>query len=132
THAFIKKYGVEVFAQSFVEPLFLLKNREHLKEEIAELKNIAKHSSEKGVLATTIAMRDRPDRTKVLASLTCPVLLIGGKNDATIPYEKLEEQKALSSFIMLEGIDNCGHMGMYEQRDHTRKVLTTFLKNAYN
>jgi pimeloyl-ACP methyl ester carboxylesterase len=127
TITFIHKYGADMFTQSFIEPLFLLKNRQVLKNEIAELKSIAKQSSEKGIVATTIAMRDRPDRTHVLATLTVPVLLIGGKNDATIPIEKLEEQARLSDKITLAEIDECGHMGMYEQKEKTFDALKNFL-----
>jgi len=127
TIAFIQKYGADMFTQSFIEPLFLLKNRQILKNEIAELKSIAKQSSEKGIIATTKAMRDRPDRTHVLASSTIPVLLIGGRNDATIPIDKLKEQAQLSSTIVLAEIDECGHMGMYEQKEKTLDVLKQFI-----
>jgi pimeloyl-ACP methyl ester carboxylesterase len=127
TIAFIHKYGTDMFTQSFIEPLFLLKNRQALKNEIAELKSIAKQSSEKGIIATTVAMRDRADRTHVLASIKIPVLIIGGKNDATIPISKLEELSQLSSVIQLAEIEDCGHMGMYEQKEKTFIVLSEFL-----
>ena len=127
TVAFIQKYGADMFTQSFIEPLFLLKNRQALKNEIAELKSIAKQSSEKGIIATTQAMRDRPDRTHVLATLKIPVLIIGGKNDATIPIAKLEELSQLSSTIQLAEIEDCGHMGMYEQKEKTYHVINEFL-----
>jgi pimeloyl-ACP methyl ester carboxylesterase len=127
TVAFIEKYGADMFTQSFIEPLFLLKNRQTLKNEIAELKLIAKQSSGKGIIATTHAMRDRTDRTHVLATLKIPVLLIGGKNDATIPIAKLEEQSKLSPSIQLAAIEECGHMGMYEQKEKTFEVLNEFL-----
>lgn len=127
TVVFIYKYGADMFTQSFIEPLFLLKNRQTLKNEIAELKSIAKQSSEKGIIATTMAMRDRPDRTHVLAALKIPVLIIGGKNDATIPIAKLEELSQLSTSIQLAEIEECGHMGMYEQKEKTFHVLSAFL-----
>jgi len=127
TIAFIHKYGADLFTQSFIEPLFLLKNRQALKNKIVELKAIAKQSSEKGIIATTEAMRDRADRTHVLETLKIPVLLIGGKNDATIPIAKLEELSQLSATIYLAEIEDCGHMGMYEQKEKTYQVLNEFL-----
>lgn len=132
TIAFIQKYGADMFTQSFIEPLFLLKNRQTLKNEIAELKSIAKESSEKGIIATTKAMRDRPDRTHVLASSTIPVLLIGGRNDATIPIDKLAEQAHLSPMVSLSEIEECGHMGMYEQKEKTFAALNDFLAHSFN
>lgn len=128
TVAFIQKYGADMFTQSFIEPLFLLKNRQVLKNEIAELKLIAKQSSEKGIIATTLAMRDRRDRTHVLAALKIPVLIIGGKNDATIPIDKLEALSNLSPIIQLAAVEECGHMGMYEQKEKTFDVLAAFLR----
>lgn len=129
TIGFIHKYGADLFTQAFIEPLFLLKNRAVLKEEIAVLKLIAKQSSEKGIIATTVAMRDRIDRTHVLAALKMPVLIIGGKNDATIPIAKLEALSQLSPTIRLAAIEDCGHMGMYEQKEKTFETLNDFLKH---
>lgn len=128
TIAFIQKYGADLFTQSFIEPLFLLQNRAALKDQIAMLKRIAKQSSEQGIIATTLAMRDRPDRTAVLASLSVPVLLIGGKNDATIPIDKLKEQASLSHHITLSEIENCGHMGMFEQKEKTLEQVKIFIE----
>jgi pimeloyl-ACP methyl ester carboxylesterase len=130
TIAFIQKYSADLFTQSFIEPLFLLQNRLALKEEIAMLKRIAKQSSGHGIIATTLAMRDRPDRTAVLASLSVPVLLIGGKNDATIPIDKLKEQARLSGHIQCAEIENCGHMGMFEQKEKTLDVIKNFIKRC--
>jgi pimeloyl-ACP methyl ester carboxylesterase len=128
TIAFIEKYGADMFTQSFIEPLFLLKNRDRLKNDIAELKRIAKQSSQKGIIATTKAMRDRTDRTQVLALATFPILLIGGKNDATIPISSLQKLAQLSPLIDLACIDECGHMGMFEQKEKTFEVLKEFLE----
>jgi pimeloyl-ACP methyl ester carboxylesterase len=128
TIAFIEKYGADIFTQSFIEPLFLLKNRERLKNDIAELKRIAKQSSQKGIIATTKAMRDRTNRTQVLTYTTIPILLIGGKNDATIPISSLEKLTQLSPLIDLASIDECGHMGMFEQKEKTFAVLKGFLE----
>ena len=130
TIAFIEKYGADLFTQSFIEPLFLLQNRVLLKNDIVELKLIAKQSSQKGIIETTKAMRDRTDKTKVLVDSTIPILLIGGKNDATIPISSLETLAQLSSVIELAAIDACGHMGMYEQKEKTFEVLKTFLERA--
>ncbi len=130
TIAFIQKYTADLFTQSFIEPLFLLQNRAALKEEIVMLKRIAKQSAEHGIIATTLAMRDRPDRTAVLADLSVPVLLIGGKNDATIPIDKLKEQALLSGHIQLAEIENCGHMGMFEQKEKTLDVIMGFIKRC--
>ena len=128
TIAFIEKYGADMFTQSFIEPLFLLKNRDRLKNDILELKRIAKQASQQSVIATTKAMRDRADRSHVLAQTTIPVLLIGGKNDATVPISSLQTLAQLSPLINLSSIDECGHMWMYEQKEKTFSVLKEFLE----
>ncbi len=131
TIAFIHKYGADLFTQSFIEPLFLLQNRQLFKNEIVELKAIAKQSSEKGIIATTEAMRDRPDRAHILQTTKVPALLIGGRNDATIPIQKLKELADLSPMITLAEIDACGHMGMYEQKEKTLAAIEKFAALIY-
>ncbi|HVD98199.1 MAG TPA: alpha/beta hydrolase [Cytophagaceae bacterium] len=126
TIAFIEKYGVATFAQSFVPPLFSLRNRERLKSEIEDLVRIAASSSEAGVIETTIAMRDRPDRTSVLKNANVPVLLVVGKKDGTIPLEKNLEQCHLAKHSIVHFIQDAGHMGMIENKEEAQKILQSF------
>lgn len=126
TIAFIEKHGVPAFAQSFVAPLFSLRNRELLRTEIQELIHVAAKSSEHGVIETTKAMRDRPDRSSVLKNSTVPVLLVVGKRDGTIPLEKNLEQAHLAKHSIVHFLAEAGHMGMIENKAETIKILRNY------
>ncbi len=126
TIAFIEKHGVRLFGESFVGPLFSLRNRELLKTEIQELIQVASTSSEIGVIETTKAMRDRPDRTGLLKNVSVPVLFVIGKRDGTIPLEKSLEQCHLPKHSIVHFLQDCGHMGMIENKPETIHILRNF------
>ncbi len=126
TIEFIQKYGVPVFAQSFIPPLFSLQNKTLLKTEIEELIIAASSSSEIGVIETTKAMRDRKERIDVLKKATIPVLFVIGKRDTSIPIEKSLEQCYLPKRNSVHFIENAGHMGMIEEKSETIKILLNF------
>ncbi|MCU0417169.1 MAG: alpha/beta hydrolase [Cytophagaceae bacterium] len=127
TIAFIEKFGVQVFADSFVEPLFYVKNRAALQHEIQEVIGIAGGSSYEGVVETTKAMRDRADRTDVLKTFPHPILFIAGKQDQTIPIEKIMEQVVLPQKSLIQILDEAGHMGMIEKEEETIKMVKNFI-----
>lgn len=127
TIAFIEKHGVPLFAQSFVAPLFSLRNRDRLKTEIEELIQVASSSSEAGVLETTKAMRDRPDRTHVLKQSSLPVLFVAGKKDGSVPLEKSLEQCHLPKHSIVHFLAETGHMGMIESKAETIKILLNYM-----
>jgi pimeloyl-ACP methyl ester carboxylesterase len=123
---FIQKYGVPLFAQSFVPPLFSLGSKGRLKAEIDDLIHTAAASSEQGVIETTKAMRDRKDRTPVLKSVSVPVLFVSGKRDSTVPIEKTLEQCYLPKHSIVHFLEEVGHMGMIENKEGSVKILINF------
>lgn len=127
TIQFIEKHGVEMFAQSFVAPLFYAGNRTRLKEEIEIMTSIAAFSSREGVIEATKAMRDRPDRTDVLKNTSLPVLFIIGKEDTSVPLEKSLEQCHLPGDSTACFLKSTGHMGMFERPDDTIRIIEKFM-----
>ncbi|MFN8417095.1 MAG: alpha/beta hydrolase [Cytophagaceae bacterium] len=128
TIAFIEKYGVQVFADSFVQQLFYPKNRAALAHEISDVISIAGSSSYDGVIETTKAMRDRKDSTHVLKEFSNPILFIAGKNDQTVPVDKVLEQIVLPQKALLQVLDETGHMGMIEKEEETIKMIKGFIE----
>jgi pimeloyl-ACP methyl ester carboxylesterase len=127
TIQFIEKHGVEMFAQSFVAPLFFVGNRTQLKEEIELMTSIAAFSSKEGVIEATKAMRDRQDRTGVLKNTNLPVLFIVGKEDTSVTLEKSLEQCYLPGNSTTCFLSNTGHMGMFERPDDTIRIIEKFM-----
>ncbi len=126
TIAFIEKHGVPMFAESFVAPLFSLRNRDLFKTEIKELIQTAAATSEVGVIETTKAMRDRKDRIEVLKNANVPVLFVVGKLDGAVPLEKSLEQCYLPKHSIVHFLEGTGHMGMIERKQETITILQHF------
>jgi pimeloyl-ACP methyl ester carboxylesterase len=124
---FLQKHGVKVFAHSFVAPLFHLVNRERLKNEIEFMTSIASSSSLEGVIEASMAMRDRKERTDVLKTTQVPVLFIAGKDDSVVPLEKTLEQCSLPKDCYTCFLSDTGHMGMFERKNETIKIIDGFL-----
>lgn len=126
TIEFIERHGVKCFSESFVAPLFSLRNREVFKSDIQQLIQMASSSSEHGVVETTKAMRDRKDQTRLLQQLSIPVLFVAGKLDGAVPLEKTLEQCHLPKQSIVHILEGVGHMGMVEAPKQTMRILRLF------
>lgn len=126
---FLEKNGTEPFAQNFVPSLFAPVNHQKLALQIATVKQMVVQTHDKTAVAYTEAMRDRPERLHVLRKAEFPCMFIAGKEDQAVPYDDLQQQSKLptgsSEFVSLE---NCGHMGMYEQEKKSLDALISFVK----
>lgn len=74
------------------------------------------------------AIASRPDRSQVLRDAPFPVLIIAGKEDKLIPFEKSEPMANLLNdkgrFIAMEGV---GHLGMLENPEEATRLIREFL-----
>jgi len=72
-------------------------------------------------------MRERPDRTAVLAAMPFPVLFIIGMQDKLIPFESCislsEYPRQSYPFILAEA----GHMGMVERPDASARMISWYM-----
>lgn len=125
TLTFLKKHGAAKFVTSFVPQLFPEHRRIELAEAIAQSIEDGKRSSLEGLLAYTVAMRDRKDRMEVLQQFTGPKLLLAGTLDGSVKIESSRAQQgAYTHYNELEGV---GHLGMVEEKEKTLAVVQNFL-----
>lgn len=127
TIAFIEENGVEIFAGSFVPPLFNSESRSKYAEEIAAITKVAKNTDPLAVIETTKAMRDRVDRSHLLSYLELPILYIIGKDDGAVPFEMSMKQCGIPKESIVHILENCGHMGMVEKKEETIKAVDNFV-----
>ncbi|MFB9293779.1 alpha/beta fold hydrolase [Persicitalea jodogahamensis] len=69
------------------------------------------------------AMRDRPDRTHVLAALPFPIVFIVGMDDQVVPFEKVMEQARFPKKIYPFVLADAGHLGMIERPEASARIL---------
>lgn len=120
---FIRRNGVTTFTTNFIEPLFA--DPKHPATDV--VREIARQASEPAAIGYTLAMRDREDRVDVLRSFDRPILFIGGKKDKGIPAEAIERQALLCMHPDLHILPDAAHMGMFEQRAETAKLIGEFI-----
>ncbi len=131
TIEFVEQHGVDKFIEPFIAPLFYEDNRDRLKSDIELMKTIGKQTPQAAVTGALAAMRDRPDRRKVLQELKCPVLFIFGKEDGAVPLEKALEQCHLPHYSTVHFLGETGHMGMFERKAETRQATKQFAETVY-
>lgn len=123
---FVRRHGVEKFMESFIRPLFAPANRERLVERREFLEEIGKATPEATVLGALDAMKNRPDRTKILKDAKFPVLFIAGKDDVAVPTETLLPQLALPAQSHALLLSHVGHLGYFEEPELTRQAVVDF------
>lgn len=128
TLTFLKKHGAAKFVTSFVPQLFPEHRRIELADAMAQAIEDGKRSSLEGLLAYTIAMRDRVDRLAVLQQFAGPKLLLAGTVDGSVKIESSRaQQRAFTHYIELEGV---GHLGMVEEKEKTLEVVQNFVREV--
>ena len=107
---FIIEHGADIFIKTFVPSLFYHDNVSGLQQEIDNLIEIAFRVDPATIIDYSKAMRDRPDRSKILFNLSKPRMFIGGEKDIAVSY-----RDSLSQINNLEGetafiLEKTGHM----------------------
>jgi len=73
------------------------------------------------------ALVNRPDAAAYLAEITCPVLLVVGRQDQWSPVAQHEAMLELLPDARLEIIENAGHFAPLEQPEAVARLLAGFL-----
>jgi pimeloyl-ACP methyl ester carboxylesterase len=126
----VRANGVEPFLNTLVPNLFAPANREACRPVIERLVAQGRSLDPEAVAETAAAMRDRPDRTAVLASLACPALFIVGRQDGAVPLEASLRQIHLPPNSTVHLLDQVGHMGMYEAPARTLAAVAAFAQDC--
>ena len=80
-----------------------------------------------GLIAGMTAIANRPDRTHVLQNAQFPILLVLGRDDQVLPYEKTAKLADLSPQISVVTIEQAGHLSMIEQPEQAVNILQSFI-----
>jgi pimeloyl-ACP methyl ester carboxylesterase len=75
------------------------------------------------------SLMGRPDAASYLAEITCPTLLMVGRQDKWSPIAQHETMLDLLPDAQLEIIEDAGHFAPVEQPEAVARVLAAFLQN---
>jgi pimeloyl-ACP methyl ester carboxylesterase len=76
------------------------------------------------------ALLDRPDGREVLSQITCPTLVLVGRQDLWSPVAQHEEIAALVPGAELAIIEESGHMVLMEQPQTSEEALVSWLRRV--
>jgi pimeloyl-ACP methyl ester carboxylesterase len=125
--AFVGDNGVAPFMETFVPGLFADKSD----PSIPGTRERTLGTSREALIAYAAAMRDRPDRTRLLATSEKPVLILGGMKDSLIPIDDLRKIAQQAPKSELFELPNAAHMGMFEAKIDAQSILSSYVKRVW-
>jgi pimeloyl-ACP methyl ester carboxylesterase len=94
---------------------------------VAEVRRLVGEGTPAGVAAAQRGMAQRPDSTPTLAKITCPTLVVHGKEDTLTPPAESEKMAAAVKGAKLAAIPNAGHLPAIENGEAFTRALSDFL-----
>lgn len=124
--SFIKEHGATRFTDALIPGLFYFKTDE-IRKNIDFLVEDARSCSGESIIAYALAMRDRPNRCHLMNDFV-PTLFIAGEKDGAVPIQTSREQITALDKRFVHILPDTGHMGMYERKSETQKMVSDFLE----
>lgn len=106
---------------------FADENVEKFKTEINFAVNMAKNTSDDGIIALLKGMKNRRDKSELLKNAKIPFLYILGMKDNFIPSSILNKMEMPENTTVLK-LENSGHMGLFEEKDKCIQAITEFVE----
>jgi len=109
----------------------LLIHEDRLEDELltGEIMDMARHIGPEAFLRQQRAIMGRPDGREDLGRITCPTLILCGRQDALTPLELHEEMAAAIPGAKLVIIEHAGHLPPLEQPEAVTAVLRYWLQD---
>lgn len=124
---FVQRQGHALYVKQLIPAFFAPEFVNSNAFLIEKLTFRASNYDAEAIIAALQAMKDRPDRSKVLSGIKCPVLFIIGKKDNAIPADQSLEQTHLPRVSSIHILEKVGHMGMFEATKHTQLYIRKFV-----
>ena len=123
---FIQRHGHQLYVKQLIPKLFTEKVIRSNPFQIDKLVFRASRYSAQGIIDALNAMRNRPDRARVLSNIQVPVLFLIGEEDGTIPKKWSFEQTTLPQRASIQLLKKVAHMGMFEAEKQTQIIIRKF------
>ncbi len=125
---FIQKNGTKAYVSQLIPKLFPKDFALNQPKIIASLIGKALNYDPAGIMNALNAMKNRPDRSKVLEQSTVPVLFIIGDKDDLEPQETLVKQTYLPDIASIHILEGVAHMGAFEAPQKTSSLILDFVQ----
>lgn len=91
------------------------------------IKSMARNIGKDAFIRQEKAIMSRADSLGLLASISCPTLVLCGRQDALTPPARHEEMAAGIKGAQLEVIEDCGHLSTLEKPNEVNAALRGWL-----
>ena len=121
--------GLRELAIESLKPLYLAEAHRDDEELLGLILDMALDLGPEVFRTQSLALRDRIDSVPALATITCPTLVLCGREDTLCPvqhHELMAEQIPDSRLVVVE---NCGHLSSLEQPAIVTAELKRLLLN---
>jgi len=127
---FLQRNGAAHYAKQLIPKLFPMGFTQFNNFLVNNLIYRASRIPVEGLIGGLEAMRDRPDRSKILTKVNCLVLFIIGKKDTTVDEKRALEQTTLADNSLIHILPKVGHMGMFERPKKTAAMVGQFINHC--
>ena len=108
-------------------PLFVHPSRLDDEKLVATVKEMAGNIGRDAFIRQERAIMTRADSLPLLPAITCPALVLCGRQDAVAPVERHEEMAGAIPAATLTIIENCGHLSTLERPAEVSGALKRWL-----
>ena len=119
------------FISNFIPTLFKETNIVKFRDEIEVLTESSLRTSDEGIIAALLGMKERSDSLNLIRETEIPILFIVGKHDSKIPLEKMKEQIILPKTSESLILDNVGHMAFIEEAELCLVTIKNFAQKHF-
>lgn len=127
----VEAQGAGAVADALMEKMLAPENFLANGEVARQLHQIMASQSVDAIRWSLVAMRDRLDSGALLASISCPTLLLFGQYDAITPPSTGEQLQSVIAGSQLQVIADAGHITTMEKPDEVAQTLRDFLEANY-
>lgn len=93
---------------------------------VARVRSMVEGTACETIVADLRGMKDRPDRTAMLAEVAVPVLVVAGEHDALMPMAECEAMAKAAPHGRLAVVDGTAHMSPMERPDAWAEAVGEF------
>ena len=125
TAARARQQGVAALVPELTERF--VKGHDIEPDKVALIRQMIASTSVEGMVGSLTAMAARPDSTPILASITCPTLIVVGTEDQITPPAMAREMQAAIPGAELVEIPGAGHLSPLEAPAPVNAAIRAFL-----
>ena len=120
-----ERQGMRAMAEQWAKPM--VHPSRHGTALFDKVLNILERSNAEQYAMQINALLNRPDAAPVLATITCPTLVLTGRDDLWSPPEQHERMAAVIPHAQLCIVEQCGHMSTLEQPEVVNAAFERWL-----